>query len=68
MPVAGQTTAAPSNTFAEQLKTTIGHEGYLTPVSNTTSQLTFGASFDRNVNDPEFDSATDNKNLQQLKK
>ena len=68
MPVAGQTTTAPNNDFSSQLKTTIGHEGYLTPISAQTSQLTFGASFERNINKTELDSETDNHNLEQLKK
>jgi len=68
MPVAGQTTIAPTNPFASQLKTTIGHEGYLTPASVITSQLTFGASFDRNIDKAEIDVDTDQKNLNQLNK
>jgi len=68
MPVLGQTTSAPSNDFAKQLKTAIGHEGYLTPVSDITSQLTFGASFDRNINEASLDKNTDKKNLYQLQK
>jgi len=68
MPVAGQTTFAPSNAFAKQLKTTIGHEGYLTPVSKSTSQLTFGASFERNIDSTELNAKTDKKNLEQLHK
>ncbi len=68
MPVAGQTTTAPTNSFASQLKTTIGHEGYLTPASVKTSQLTFGASFDRNIAKAEIDVDTDQKNLNQLNK
>ena len=68
MPVAGQTTSALTNTFASQLKTTIGHEGYLTPASDITSHLTFGASFERNVEHAELSSKTDQTNLQQLSK
>ena len=68
MPVAGQTTTAPTNTFASQLKTTIGHEGYLTPASDKTSQLTFGASFERNINQAEINIETDQANLNQLHK
>jgi tRNA 5-methylaminomethyl-2-thiouridine biosynthesis bifunctional protein len=68
IPVAGQTTTATSNDFASQLKSTIGHEGYLTPVSDTTSQLTFGASFERNINDTELNTETDKNNLEQLSK
>ena len=69
MPVAGQTTTAPINPFAEKLKTTIGHEGYLTPVSNRTSQLTFGASFDRDISvngDVSLNPHIDKINLEQL--
>jgi len=68
MPVAGQTTTAPTNAFANQLKTTIGHEGYLTPVSSSTHQLTFGASFDRNNDKAEIDNLVDQVNLNQLSK
>lgn len=73
LPVAGQTTVATTNSFASQLKTTIGHEGYLTPSSDKTSQLTFGASFDRSFelnskNTVDIDKKTDNKNLNQLGK
>ena len=68
MPVAGQTTSAPTNDLVKQLLTTIGHEGYLTPISDITSQLTFGASFDRNVEHAELSSKTDQTNLQQLGK
>lgn len=68
MPVAGQTTSSPSNDFAKHLKTTIGHEGYLTPLSDITSQLTFGASFGRNIDEAELSLDTDKKNLSQLSK
>lgn len=68
LPVAGQTTFASVNNFAKQLKTSIGHEGYLTPISASTSQLTFGASFERNVINGDLESKTDKNNLEQLKK
>ena len=68
MPVAGQTTHAIGNDFTAQLKTTIGHEGYLTPISKTTSQLTFGASFERNINEAKLDSNKDSDNVDQLRK
>jgi len=73
MPVAGQTTIAPTNAFARQLKTTIGHEGYLTPTSDQTSKLTFGASFDRSFklnrkDQVEISAETDQANLNQLSK
>ena len=73
MPVAGQTTVAPTNPFASQLKTTIGHEGYLTPASDNTSQLTFGASFERSFtlnkkNQVDINNETDKSNLNQLSK
>lgn len=68
MPVAGQTTSAQANPYSSQLKTTIGHEGYLTPISDTTSQLTFGASFERNIEHAELSVAIDNVNLKQLGK
>lgn len=68
MPVTGQTTNALSNDYSQQLKTTIGHEGYLTPVSKITSQLTFGATFDRDVDGASLDSEKDKYNLDQLQK
>jgi len=67
MSVAGQTTQTPTNHFAKQLKTTIGHEGYLTPVSKMTSQLTFGASFDRNIETSQLEAIKDKSNLNQLR-
>lgn len=68
MPVAGQTSIAPTNAFAGQLKTTIGHQGYLTPASKNTAKLSFGASFERHNTHAEKNAKTDQINLQQLKK
>ena len=68
MPVKGQTTSVASNDFSKQLKTTIGHDGYLTPASDITSKLTFGASFDRNISQAHVDKNKDNENLDQLRK
>ncbi len=65
MPVAGQTTLAAASKFSSQLKTVIGHEGYLTPAIN--NQHTFGATFERNINQPEITPEADAINLNQLK-
>ncbi len=64
MPVAGQTTSAlagENNT----LKTVIGHEGYLTPAIN--KQHIFGATFEREEDNPSLQTDADNKNREQLK-
>ena len=66
MPVAGQTTVATASDYSRQLKTAIGHEGYLTPASDNTGQLTFGASFERNVNEVSLSPEADKQNLEQL--
>ena len=68
MPVAGQTSSALNNSFAGQLRTTIGHEGYLTPASTDTKKLTFGASFQRNIDKPTLSAEIDKENLNQLHK
>ena len=68
MPVAGQTTVTTATEYSRQLKTAIGHEGYLTPVSDNTDQLTFGASFERNVDEASLKPEADRQNLEQLRK
>ena len=68
MPVAGQTTVAAATELSRQLKTAIGHEGYLTPASDNTGQLTFGASFERNVSEVYSNPEADKQNLEQLRK
>ena len=64
MPVAGQTTLASSSAFSKQLKTVIGHEGYLTPAIGP--QHTFGATFERDVSQPNLKATADSDNLRQL--
>jgi tRNA 5-methylaminomethyl-2-thiouridine biosynthesis bifunctional protein len=66
MPVAGQTTFATAEGTSKQLKKVIGHEGYLTPAID--NQHTFGATFDRDNNNPTLNPEADDKNLQQLEK
>ncbi|QQZ30086.1 FAD-dependent 5-carboxymethylaminomethyl-2-thiouridine(34) oxidoreductase MnmC [Thiothrix subterranea] len=64
MPVLGQTSAATASAFSQQLKTTLGHEGYLTPA--LAGQHIFGATFVRNRREPRLDAAADTVNHQQL--
>ena len=64
MPVVGQTTFAPASAFSSKLKTVIGHEGYLTPAIH--SQHVFGATFDRNENNPMIKAESDTENFKQL--
>lgn len=64
MPVLGQTSVASASAFSQQLKTTLGHEGYLTPA--LAGQHIFGATFVRHVREPKLDVAADTVNHQQL--
>ena len=64
LPVMGQTSQVAASHESELLKTTIGHEGYLTPA--IAGQHVFGATFVRNVRDAVLDSAADATNFQQL--
>jgi tRNA 5-methylaminomethyl-2-thiouridine biosynthesis bifunctional protein len=64
MPVMGQTTRASASTFSAQLKTTLGHEGYLTPAVE--GQHIFGATFARKVREAVLDEGADTTNFQQL--
>lgn len=64
MPVFGQTSTATASAFSSQLKTTLGHEGYLTPA--LAGQHIFGATFVRDVREPKLDAAADTLNRQQL--
>lgn len=66
MPVAGQTTLADATELSAKLKTVIGHEGYLTPADSKTLKHTFGATFDRNNNNPEINHEANNENAEQL--
>lgn len=64
LPVMGQTTKAAASAFSTQLRTVLGHEGYLTPA--VAGQHIFGATFARNVRDASLDSAADTVNFRQL--
>jgi len=66
MPVAGQTTLGAASEYSKQLKTVIGHEGYLTPADDKSNQHTFGATFDRNNDKPKITEQADENNLAQL--
>ena len=66
MPVAGQTTFAIAEGTSKNLKTVIGHEGYLTPAID--NQHVFGATFDRDNNSPTLALKADEKNLKQLER
>ena len=72
MPVAGQTSSAPASSYSKQLKTVIGHEGYLTPaisLSKNTQANThiFGATFDRENKNPELKDEANIQNFDNLK-
>jgi tRNA 5-methylaminomethyl-2-thiouridine biosynthesis bifunctional protein len=62
--VLGQTSAAVPGTATAGLKTTLGHEGYLTPVVGR--QHIFGATFERDNEDIALSASADQQNLQQL--
>ena len=64
LPVLGQTSAAQATPASAALRTTLGHEGYLTPAIQ--GQHIFGATFVRNVREAVLDSAADAINFQQL--
>ena len=64
LPVMGQTSRAEASAASALLKTTLGHEGYLTPA--IAGQHIFGATFVRNVRNALLESAADATNLQQL--
>ncbi len=66
MPVAGQTTLATASEYSKQLKTVIGHQGYLTPADDKSNQHTFGATFDRDNDNPTITQQADADNLEQL--
>ena len=66
MPVAGQTTFATASSASKKLTTVIGHEGYLTPAID--DQHIFGATFDRENNNPTLTPEADDKNREQLQK
>ncbi|MBU1723744.1 MAG: bifunctional tRNA (5-methylaminomethyl-2-thiouridine)(34)-methyltransferase MnmD/FAD-dependent 5-carboxymethylaminomethyl-2-thiouridine(34) oxidoreductase MnmC [Gammaproteobacteria bacterium] len=64
LPVMGQTSRAAASGFSAQLKTTLGHEGYLTPP--VAGQHIFGATFTRNVRDAVLEGVADSVNFRQL--
>ena len=64
-PVMGQTSAAAASPASARLKTTLGHEGYLTP--SVAGQHIFGATFVRNQREPVLNAAADAVNTQQLR-
>jgi tRNA 5-methylaminomethyl-2-thiouridine biosynthesis bifunctional protein len=66
MPVLGQTSQATVTPSSNQLKTILGHEGYLTPAVN--GQHIFGATFERNNNQANINPQADAINQQQLHK
>lgn len=65
LPVRGQTTQAQASVHSNQLKITLGHEGYLTPAIQ--GQHIFGASFERGEATPTLKTSDDELNYQQLK-
>ncbi|MDD5392093.1 MAG: FAD-dependent 5-carboxymethylaminomethyl-2-thiouridine(34) oxidoreductase MnmC [Thiothrix sp.] len=64
MPVAGQTSRVPVSAYSARLKTTLGHEGYMTP--NVGGQHIFGATFARNVREAVLDESANITNFQQM--
>jgi len=71
MPVAGQTTIVNASGYSGNLKTVIGHEGYLTPainISGKSKQHIFGATFERDISKPSLNTNADNINFECLKK
>ena len=64
--VLGQTTEAKAGLYTKQLKTVIGHEGYLTPQID--GQHIFGATFQREFSKVELTDKSSTINYQQLKK
>ncbi len=74
MAVAGQTTLAEASISTKNLKTIIGHEGYLTPAvdrkvnSQVNTQHVFGATFEREVSSPKLNNKSDELNLTNLQR
>ena len=64
MPVLGQTSRVAASALSASLKTTLGHEGYLTPAID--GQHIFGATFTRNVREAALDTQADAVNFAQL--
>lgn len=64
LPVRGQTTQAEPSSYTQQLKITLGHEGYLTPAIQ--GQHIFGATFERGKASACLKASDDALNYQQL--
>lgn len=64
MPVLGQTSRVAVSPVSSALKTTLGHEGYLTPA--VAGQHIFGATFTRAVREVVLDTQADAVNMAQL--
>lgn len=65
-PVMGQTSHAGASDYSRRLKTTLGHDGYLTPT--IAGGHVFGATFVRDVHEPVMDAAADETNFHQLER
>ena len=65
VPVMGQTSHASVSAYSRELKTTLGHEGYLTP--SVQGVHVFGATFGRGIRNALVANAADEVNHQQLK-
>lgn len=63
--VLGQTSQTNIQASEKQLKTTLGHEGYITP--NIEGKHIFGATFERGNTDTKLKHAADQTNVEQLK-
>jgi tRNA 5-methylaminomethyl-2-thiouridine biosynthesis bifunctional protein len=60
-PVLGQSTYAQATNTSRQLKTVLQHDGYITPAHDEYHLL--GATFDRNINQPDYYPESDLHNL-----
>lgn len=66
MPVRGQTSTVQANGQSGDLKTVLGHEGYLTPA--IAGRHVFGATFERDISDPAITAVANQTNWLQLQK
>ncbi|CAG0900209.1 unnamed protein product [Cyprideis torosa] len=66
MPVRGQTSAAVATPVTAALKTTLGHEGYVTPPVN--GAHIFGATFERDNENVSLSVQSDQQNFTQLQR
>lgn len=64
LPVMGQTSRGKASAFTAGLRTTLGHEGYLTPA--VAGEHIFGATFVRHVREAQLSEAANGINFQQL--